>query len=98
MWDLLKEGNKHLYSDTFGRTRIVTKEDLKNLATYLENAEYIEDSALTHPRTDSIEHFYYFKVHVNDRWVRLNVAKEARIRRNEQVQVQYFLYSVNDIV
>lgn len=93
-----KEGNKHLYSNTFGRTRIVTKEDLKNLATYLENAEYVGDSALTHPRTDNIEHFYYFKVQVNGRWVRLNVAKKARTRRNEQIQVQYFLYSINDIV
>ncbi len=93
-----KEGNKHLFSDTFGRTRIITKEDLKDLATYLENAEYVDDSALTHPRTDYIEHFYYFKVQVNGRWVRLNVAKEARIRRNGQIQVQYFLYSVNDIV
>jgi hypothetical protein len=93
-----KRGNKHLFSDTFDRTRIVTKEDLKNLATHLENAEYVGDSGLTHPRADYIEHFYYFKVQVNGRWVRLNVAKKARTRRNEQVQVQYFLYSINDIV
>lgn len=98
MWDLLKEGNKHLYSDTFGRTRIVTKEDLKNLAAYLENAEYVEDSALTHPRTDNIEHFYYFKVQVNGRWVRLNVAKVVEHYNNGRTHISYFLYSVNDIV
>ena len=93
-----KEGNKHLFADTFGRTRIVTKEDLKDLATYLENAEYIDDSALTHPRTDSIEHFYYFKVQVNGRWVRLNVAKKVEHYNNGRTYISYFLYSVNDIV
>lgn len=93
-----KEGNKHLYADTFGRTRIVSKDDLKDLATYLENAEYIEDSTLTHPRTDNIEHFYYFKAQVNGRWVRLNVAKHVNRRNNGHVIVKYFLYSINDIV
>lgn len=93
-----KEGNNHLFADTFGRTHIVTKEDLKDLATYLENAEFIDDSALTHSRNDNIEHFYYFKTQINGRWVRLNVAKEIRIRRTGQIQVQYFLYSVNDFV
>ena len=93
-----KEGNKHLFADTFGRTRIVSKDDLKDLATYLENAEYIDDSALTHPRTDYIEHFYYFKVQVNGRWVRLNVAKKVEHFNNGRTYISYFLYSVNDIV
>ena len=93
-----KDGNKHLFADTFGRTRIVSKDNLKDLATYLENAEYVEDSALTHPRTDNIEHFYYFKVQVNGRWVRLNVAKHVNRRNNGHVIVKYFLYSINDIV
>lgn len=92
-----KDGNKHLFADTFGRTRIVSKDDLKNLATYLENAEYVDDSALTHPRTDNIEHFYYFKVQVNGRWVRLNVAKEVHRQPNGKVKIKYFLYSINDI-
>lgn len=92
-----KEGNKHLFADTFGRTRIVTKDDLKDLATYLENADYIDESALTHTRTDNIEHFYYFKVQVNGRLVRLNVAKEVHRQPNGKVQIKYFLYSVNDI-
>ena len=93
-----KDGNKHLFADTFGRTRIVSKDDLKNLATYLENAEYVEDSALTHPRTDNIEHFYYFKVQINGRWVRLNVAKKVERYNNGRTYISYFLYSVNDIV
>ena len=93
-----KDGNKHLFADTFGRTRIVSKDDLKDLATYLENAEYVDDSALTHPRTDYIEHFYYFKVQVNGRWTRLNVAKHVNRRDNGHVIVKYFLYSINDII
>lgn len=94
-----KERNKHLFADTFGRTHIVTKEDLKDLATYLENAEFIDDSALTHSRNDNIEHFYYFKTQINGRWVRLNVAKKVEIRRdNGATRIEYFLYSVNDII
>lgn len=92
-----KYGNSHLFSDTFGRTRIVSKDDLKDLGSHLENARYVEDSALTHPRTDNIEHFYYFKVQVNGRWVRLNVAKEVHRQPNGKTQIKYFLYSVNDI-
>lgn len=92
-----KEGNKHLFSDTFGRTRIVSKEDLKNLDSFLERAEYVDDSALTHPRTDNVEHYYYFKVRINERWVGLNVAKEVHRQPNGKVQIKYFLYSINDI-
>lgn len=92
-----KDGNKHLYADTFGRTRVVTKADLKDLAKYLENAEYIESSALTHPRTDNIVHFYYFKVKINGSWVRLNVAKDVHVQTNGKIQIKYYLYSINDI-
>lgn len=93
-----KEGNKHLFSDTFGRTRIVNKEDLKNLDAFLEQAEFIDDAALTHSRTDNIEHFYYFKVRINERWIRLNVAKEVTRRENGYIRIKHFLYSINDIV
>ena len=92
-----KDGNKHLFSDTFGRTRIVSKEELKNLDSYLERAEYVDDSALTHSRTDNVEHYYYFKVRINGKWARLNVAKEVHRQPNGKVQIKYFLYSINDI-
>lgn len=92
-----KDGNKHLFSDTFGRTRIVSKEELKNLDSYLERAEYVDDSALTHPRTDNVEHYYYFKVRINGKWARLNVAKEVHRQPNGKVQIKNFLYSINDI-
>lgn len=34
-------GNKHLFSDTFGRSRVLAKDDLKNLDRILANATYI---------------------------------------------------------
>ena len=93
-----KYGNSHLFSDTFGRTRIVSKEDLKDLGKYLELAQYTDDSSLTHERTDNIVHFYYFKVKVNGKWVRLNVAKEIKQRPNGFKRILYYVYSVNDII
>lgn len=93
-----KYGNSHLFSDTFGRTRIVSKEDLKDLGKYLELAQYTDDSSLTHERTDNIVHFYYFKVKVNGKWVRLNVAKEIKQRPNGFKRISYYVYSVNDII
>ena len=90
-------GNKHLFSDTFGRSKVLLKEDLKDLGTLLENSTYINDSALTHPRRDNITHFYYFKAELHGRTIRLNVAKQIYNRPNGQTEVRYFLYSVNDI-
>lgn len=92
-----KYGNNHLFSDTFGRSRILSKEDLKDLGDILNAASFIEDSPLTHPRTDGIEHFYYFKAQIRGQWVRLNVAKRVLTQRNGKKQIKYFLYSVNDI-
>lgn len=92
-----KNGNSHLYSDTFGRTKIVKKDDLKDLGKYLESSEYIEKSSLTHDRDDNIQEFYYFKTKIHNEWVRLNVAKEVVTKKNGRVRVRYYLYSVNDI-
>ncbi len=92
-----KEGNKHLFSDTFGRTRIVRKVDLKGLDKYLEQAIYTGHADLTHANDLNIEHFYYFKVRIHGKWVRLNVAKQVHEQPNGKKQTKYFLYSVNDI-
>lgn len=92
-----KNGNSHLYSDTFGRTKIVKKDDLKDLDKYLESSEYIEKSSLTHDRNDNIQEFYYFKTKIHSKWVRLNVAKEVVTKKNGRIRVRYYLYSVNDI-
>lgn len=90
-------GNKHLFSDTFGRSRVLLKEDLKDLGTLLENSTYIDDSALTHSRRDDIVHFYYYKAELHGRTVRLNVAKEVEELNNGRILVKYYLYSINDI-
>ncbi len=92
-----KAGNKHLYSDTFSRTKAVTKAKLKELDTILRDSEYIEDAALTKKRKDNIQHFYYFKATINEKWIRLNVAKEVHKQPNRKVQIKYYLYSINDI-
>ncbi len=90
-------GNKHLFSDTFGRSRVLTKDDLKNLDELLANATYLDDSELTHPRNDNIEHFYYFKTTLRGREIRLNVAKQVETDPRGRTRTSYFLYSVNDI-
>ena len=90
-------GNKHLFSDTFGRSSVLTKEDLKDLGSILESSTFMSESVLTHPRRDNITHFYYYKARLHGRAVRLNVAKEVRFRPNGKPRTTYFLYSVNDI-
>lgn len=90
-------GNKHLYSDTFNRSKVLTKDDLKDLGTLLEKSTYIGDASLTHDRDDNIKHFYYYKVKLHGKDIRLNVAKEVRTQKNGKVQIEYYLYSVNDI-
>lgn len=90
-------GNKHLFSDTFGRSSILQKDDLATLDKALKGAISDGDSALTHPRNDNIEHFYYFKAKIRGQWVRLNVAKQVKLRSNGKLRTTYFLYSINDM-
>lgn len=90
-------GNKHLFSDTFGRSSVLTKDDLATLDKVLAAAEFIESSPLTHQRNDGIDRFYYYKAKIREQWVRLNVAKQVWKRNNGFTQVTYFLYSINDI-
>jgi hypothetical protein len=77
--------------------KLLLKEDLKDLGALLENSTYIDDSALTHPRADNIEHFYYYKAELHGRTVRLNVAKEVKHRDSGHIVIKYYLYSINDI-
>ena len=92
-----KLGNKHLYSDTFGRSSVLRKEDLATLDQLLSNAEYIDDKQLTEPHKYNITHFYYYKVKLHGENIRLNVAKSVRRHKNGWVEVKHFLYSINDI-
>lgn len=93
-----KYGNKHLYSDTLARSRVLGADDLKDLHTLLARSEFIESSPLTHPRTDGIERFYYYKVQLRGQWIRLNVAKSVKKQGDGKYKISYFLYSINDII
>lgn len=90
-------GNKHLFSDTFGRSKVLEKEDLVSLDKVLHKATFIDSSPLTHERTDGIDHFYYFEGEIRGKKVRLNVAKKADRKGNGFIRITYFLYSINDI-
>ncbi|HOU67610.1 MAG TPA: phage minor head protein [Paludibacteraceae bacterium] len=92
-----KRGNEHLYSDTFGRSSVLQKEDLKSLDKVLDKATFIEDSELTHPRKDGIDRFYYFEGTIRGKKVRLNVARKIEKSNNGFTKVIHFLYSINDI-
>ena len=92
-----KEGNKHLFSDTFGRSSVLTKEDLASLEKALQNATFIESAGLTHPRKDDIDRFFYYEAKIRGHKVKLNVARKVKKRDNGKIQVYHFLYSINDI-
>lgn len=93
-----KIGNEHLYSDTFGRSKVLRKEDLKELDQLLTKATYIDDKKLEEGEHKyNIEHFYYYQVELHGHKVRLNVAKECRTYKNGKIRIKYYLYSINDI-
>lgn len=90
-------GNKHLFSDTFGRSSVLTRDDLATLDKVLETAIFIDSSPLTHPRNDGIERFFYYEATIRGQKVRLNVAKKVWKQRSGYIQESYFLYSINDM-
>lgn len=92
-----KEGNKHLFSDTFGRSSVLTKEDLASLDKALRNATFIDSAGLTHPRKDGIDRFFYYEAEIRGHKVKLNVARKVERKSNGFVRVTHFLYSINDI-
>ena len=91
-----KIGNEHLFSDTFGRSKVLRKEDLKTLDLLLALATYIDDSA-SYGHKHDIEHFYYYQAELHGRKIRLNVAKEVKTMGSGWTRVRYYLYSINDI-
>ena len=90
-------GNKHLFSDTFGRSKVLEKDDLASLDKVLRKATFIESSPLTHPRTDGVDRFYYFEGEIRGKKVRLNVARKADRKDNGFIRITHFLYSINDM-
>ena len=89
--------NKHFFSDTFGRSKVLEKDDLASLDKVLHKATFIGSSPLTHKRTDGVDHFYYFEGEIRGKKIRLNVARKADRKDNGFVRITYFLYSINDI-
>jgi len=85
------KGNKHLYSDTFGRAKGFTKADLKDLEKALANSSFVSSSALSKPRKDGITKFYYYKD--SSKKLYYNVA-ERITKRNGILHKTRFLYSV----
>lgn len=89
------DGNKHLFSDTFGRTRRLQKEQLKDLGDILDRATY-DDEAFPEPgHSNDYEYFYYFIDPILN--IRLNVGKRTIRRRDGFIFAKYILYSINDV-
>ena len=83
-----KKGNKHLYSDTFGRANF-EKEELKNIDKKLQKADFIKSSEISKQRKDNITKFYYFKD--EKKQIYYNVAEE-----NKKGNFLRFLYSITN--
>ena len=91
-----KIGNEHLYSDTFGRSKVLRKEDLKSLDQLLTHSTFIDENQ-AYGHKYNIEHFYYYEAELHGHKIRLNVAKEVKTMRSGWVRIRYYLYSINDI-
>lgn len=85
-------GNKHLFSDTFRRSKTFQRGDLLNLPNLLRTSKYVSSSGLSKERKDKIKKFHYFKAQLHGNQVFLNVAEESN---NRKVGRRY-LYSVTD--
>lgn len=93
-----KYGNKHLYSDTFGRSSVLTKDDLASLDSLLAGAKFIKKVAKSKPRRDRIERFYYYEAELHGRKVYLNVGETDIISRTGKIRHDRFLYSITDTI
>jgi SPP1 gp7 family putative phage head morphogenesis protein len=87
-------GNKHLYSDTFGHAKKFSKNDLKRLDAALQNASFVTVAPVGKLRKDNITKFYYFKD--KDKELYYNVAERRRKRNNGSEEIFRFLYAVTD--
>ncbi len=91
-----KYGNEHLYSDTYGRSSILTKDDLKSLDTILVGAKFIKKTANYKPRRDSIKRFYYYEGELRGKKIYLDVAETDFKTRHGNIWHERFLFSVTD--
>lgn len=92
-----KEGNEHLYSDTFGRSSVLKKDHLSGLDKVLGKAVYVKTSdSLSHERKDKIKRFYYLESEIDGKMVYLNVAETDEKSEKGVIWHNRFLYSVTD--
>lgn len=91
-----KYGNKHLYSDTFSRTKILLKDDLKNLDVILNGAVFKRTTEVSKPRKDNIKRFYYYQATLRGKIIYLNVAEEEFFDIDNKLRHFRYLYSVTD--
>lgn len=92
-----KNGNEHLYSDTFGRSSVLKKEHLSGLDKVLENAAYVKTSdSLSHERKDKVKRFYYLKSEIEGKTVYLNIAETDFETGKGKIVHDCFLYSITD--
>ena len=91
-----KYGNKHIYSDTHGRSSVLDADDLANIDEILAKARFIRKSARSKPRKDKIERFYYYEAELRGKKVYLNVAETDHIMEHGKILHDRFLYSVTD--
>lgn len=92
-----KEGNKHLYSDTFGRSSVLKKEHLARLDKVLAGSVYAGSAEISpdHPKTWA-KRFLYFKGEIDGKTVYLNVAEAEFENKAGKKKYDRFLYSVTD--
>lgn len=87
-------GNKHLYSDTFRRSKTFQRGDLLRLPDLLRQSVYVRSASLSKDRPkDSITKFHYFKVMLHGNTVYLNVAVETNSKGKTR---RRYVYSVTD--
>ena len=91
-----KFGNKHLYSDTFRRSKILKKEDLTSLDKMFEDCIFVKKAKLSKPRKDDIKRFYYYETKIRGKVAYLNVAETDHINKKGKMQHKRFLFSVTD--
>ena len=89
-------GNKHLYSDTFGRTAVLKKDDLESLDVVLSESKFIKKARNYKLRDDEIKRFYYYKGSLHGRTVYLNVAEKDLVSKSGKLKHYRFLYSITD--
>lgn len=91
-----KYGNKHLLSDTYGRSSVLQRDDLKDLDKLLAKATFVKKSGLSKVRKDDIKRFYYYEAKLHGKTVYLNVAETDKFRKGIGLSHERFLYSITD--